>query len=330
MKTTALNHYLCPGCKAGKLNMQHTAVSDQAAEDISEAELVCDKCNQTYPVSNHIPRFVKSDNYAGSFGYQWNIHAKTQLDSHTGLKISENRFFYVTGWSREMKGQLILEAGSGAGRFTEVLLGTGAEVFSLDYSSAVDANWANNGDKTNLNLFQGDIFNIPFAEQTFDKVMCLGVLQHTPDPEKAFKSLARQVKPGGEFAIDVYASNLKYMMSWQYLLRPFTKRVSKERLYKSISIVVPILLPLAILSRKILGKIGARFIPVPDYSGLGLPYALNKQWSVLDAFDIYSPAHDHPQSMATVTRWFNEAGFENIEVKYGPNGIVGTGRMRRE
>ena len=82
-----------------------------------------------------------------------------------------------------------MEAGSGAGRFTEVLLQTGAEVFSFDYSNAVEANLSNNGEKLNLHLFQGDILNIPFPEEYFDKVICLGVLQHTPDPEKAFISL---------------------------------------------------------------------------------------------------------------------------------------------
>ena len=34
-----------------------------------------------YEIINNIPRFVKSDNYANSFGLQWNKFRKTQLDS---------------------------------------------------------------------------------------------------------------------------------------------------------------------------------------------------------------------------------------------------------
>lgn len=278
-----------------------------------------------YPIENYVPRFVPEHNYADSFGYQWNIHARTQLDSFTGLKISEDRLFSVSGWNRDLRGQKVLEAGSGAGRFTEVLLTTGAQIFSFDYSSAVDANWINNGKKDNLNLFQGDIFNIPFKAASFDKVMCMGVIQHTPDPEKAFISLANQVKPGGELVIDVYASNLKYRLSWQYLLRPLTKHIPKEILYKTISIVVPVLLPFAMLARKLFGKIGARLFPIPEYSNLGLKYDLNKQWSILDAFDIYSPAHDHPQSIDTVKKWYEACGYRDVVVKYGPNGVIGRG-----
>ena len=79
-----------------------------------------------------------------------------------------------------MDGARVLEAGSGAGRFTEVLCHTGAKVYSFDYSSAVDANALNNGASPNLVLFQGARFAIPFAEAAFEYVISLGVLQHTP------------------------------------------------------------------------------------------------------------------------------------------------------
>jgi hypothetical protein len=39
-----------------------------------------------------------------------------------------------------------------------------------------------------------------------------------------------------------------------------------------------------------------------------------------------SPVHDHPQSVQTVQRWFQEAGFVDIAVEYGLNGIVARGR----
>ncbi|HED01025.1 MAG TPA: class I SAM-dependent methyltransferase [Proteobacteria bacterium] len=186
--------YICTTCGGHFIldNMVH-----QEDGSVREGTLVCRTCGIRYSVISGIPRFVPAENYAGSFGYQWNIHRKTQLDSYTGLPISRDRLFTVSGWSEHLEGERILEAGSGAGRFTEVLLQTGAELFSFDYSNAVEANLSNNGEKPNLHLFQGDIFNIPFAEQSFDKVISLGVLQHTPDPERAFISLARFVKPGG-------------------------------------------------------------------------------------------------------------------------------------
>jgi hypothetical protein len=78
--------------------------------------------------------------------------------------------------------------------------------------------------------------------------------------------------------------------------------------------------------RRMAGRWGARLAPIVEYSHLGLPRELNVQWAILDTFDMYSPAHDHPQSIASVTRWFQEAGFEDIYVRYGLNGVVGSGR----
>jgi SAM-dependent methyltransferase len=225
-----------------------------------------------------------------------------------------------------LEGERILEAGSGAGRFTEVLLETGAKVFSFDYSVAVDANWANNGRNPNLCLFQGDIYQIPLQEKAFDKVICLGVLQHTPDPERAFQNLVKYVRPGGQLVVDVYARSWIALMQWKYVLRPLTKRMDKEMLYEIIARVVPVLLPIAVVLRKLTGPIGARLVPIVEYSNLGLPYEVNKAWAILDTFDMYSPAHDRPQTTTTVRRWYDQAGFEEVAVERGPNGVVARGR----
>lgn len=328
MKEKDLEFYRCEKCDSSfKIkNIKQNSYNDE----IAEGELECSKCGNLYPVIKGIPRFVDSNNYSSTFGYQWNIHSKTQLDSFTGIPISRNRLFQVTQWPQNMEGETILEAGSGAGRFTEILADTKATLFSLDYSRAVEANYRNNGQKSNVHLFQGNIFSIPLLKNKFDKVLCLGVIQHTPDPEKAFKSLTQYVRPGGELAIDVYTKRLISLLQWKYLLRLITKRMNQELLYRTISIIVPLLLPLGIILQKLAGRFGARLVPISVYSGLGLPYDLHKQWSILDTFDMYSPAHDHPQSLETIKKWFEEAGFENIAVEYGLNGVIGRGRKPKE
>lgn len=288
--------------------------------------LFCPHCKSGWPVKNGIARFVRESNYADSFGFQWNTHRKTQLDSYSGLPISKDRLFQVTGWPERMEGQVILEAGSGAGRFTEVLVTTGATVFSCDYSNAVDANWANNGGSRNLILFQADINHLPLRKASFDKVMCLGVIQHTAEPETTFKRLAEQVRPGGELVIDVYARRLVSLLHWKYVLRPVTRRMDNETLYRLVSVVVSLLLPFVTLLRRFAGRVGARLMPIVEYSYLGLSPELNRQWAILDTFDMYSPAHDHPQSIETVRRWFAETGFDDVSVSIGPNGVVARGR----
>ena len=281
---------------------------------------------RTYPIRMGIPRLVPLDNYADSFGFQWNVHAKTQLDSYTGLTVSRDRLFGVTGWPADLPGERVLEAGSGAGRFTEVLVQTGAEVYSFDYSLAVEANALNNGRNENLHLFQASIFDIPFPAGTFDRVLCLGVIQHTPDPAGAFRALARQVKPGGHLAIDVYAKRFTSMLHWRFVLRPITRRMQKRSLYRMISVLTPVFLPVAVFLRRILGNAGARLMPVAEFSYLGLPRSLHRDWAILDTFDWYSPQYDAPQTLETVTRWFREIGFEDVRIEYGANGVVARGR----
>ena len=300
--------------------------TSQTPAEAGSGWLITQDGRHRYPIRNGIPRFVPESNYAESFGFQWNRHARTQLDSHSGLPISHDRLWTAIGGKADLHGQRVLEAGSGAGRFTEALVASGADLVTFDYSSAVDANARNQTPTPRLHFFQGDIFNIPLVEAYFDKVICLGVVQHTPDPQAAFRSLAKYVRPGGQLVVDAYTRNFAALLHWKYLLRPLTRRMRKESLYRLIEAVTPPLVPVARVLRRLAGRFGARLVPIVEYSHLGLSPALNVQWAILDTFDMYSPAHDHPQSLETVTHWFREAGFEDIRVRSGLNGIVGSGR----
>ena len=305
----------CIRCSDGRLRLEE-----------GDSRLVCATCGATYPVVNGVARFVQREHYAESFGLQWNVHRKTQLDSYTGLPLSRNRLFHVSGWPGDLRGQTILEAGSGAGRFTEVLVSTAAQVLSFDLSTAVEANYANNGHHDNLLIFQADMNEIPVRPQSVDKVICLGVLQHTPDPAAAFRKLTEYVRPGGELVVDVYAARLRSLISWKYALRPLTRRTDRRRLYRIVAAVTPPLVPLSAWLYRVAGRVGARLLPIVQYEHLGLSTALNREWAVLDTFDMYAPAHDHPQTLSTVRRWYEQAGFENVSVGYGPNGVIARGR----
>jgi SAM-dependent methyltransferase len=309
-----IDFLVCTLCKSGGLA-------------IKENSLQCRNCQATFDILRGIPRFVSDDGYARSFGFQWGIHAQTQLDSCSGKEISRRRLFETTNWSNDLSGQTILEAGSGAGRFTEVLLKAGATVISFDLSSAVESNYRSNGRSKNLRIVQASIFDIPVRSRSMDKVICLGVLQHTPNPKRAFLSLANCVRPGGELIVDVYAARLRALLSWKYLLRPITKRMDDEKLYGVIERVTPALKPVSDFLYRILGQAGLRLLPIANYPMLGLSPEQSLSWAILDTFDMYSPKHDHPQTLAVVRSWFKEAGFDEVNVRFGPNGIVGRGRM---
>ena len=90
------------------------------------------------------------------------------------------------------------------GPLTEQAASTGATVVSLDYSYAVDANYASNGSRDNVLIVQADVFAMPFRPQSFDRVFCFGMLQHTPSPSRAFAALPGALKAGGSLCADIY------------------------------------------------------------------------------------------------------------------------------
>lgn len=320
MRSTDISILRCPKCGSSAFR----ADSPSAGAELS-GEIICGSCASSFQIIDAIPRFVPKENYAASFGFQWHLHYATQLDSYTGRTFSEDRLYAASKWPRDLKGELILEAGSGAGRFTEVLAKTGADIFTFDLSSAVEVNKRSNQRFANVRFFQGDLLNIPFRHQAFDKVICLGVIQHTPDPATSFASLARHVKPGGSLVIDCYAKRASHVIGWKYILRPITRRMDKVTLYEIIDRWVTRLLPLSTFLRKHFGAVGARILPILNYAHWGLPPELNKQWSTLDTFDHFSPYYDQPQTLKTVRAWYEKNGFRDIDVHYGSNGIVASG-----
>ena len=270
-----------------------------------------------FPIVRSVPRICEPSNYAESFGKQWTMFRGTQIDRRdSGQTQSETRFFETTGWRPEELADLdILEVGSGAGRFSRVVLErTRARLWSVDYSSAVEANLANNGsiDPSRFNLFQASIYEMPFPDGSFDKVFCMGVLQHTPDFEASVRALVGKAKPGGEIVVDFYPlRGFWTKLHAKYLLRPLTRRMSHDRLLKLIESNVDWMIKLnGRLSAMRLGALN-RFIPLVDMASAvpqGLSADRRREWAVLDTFDMFSPEYDKPQRVSAVAAMFRRAG----------------------
>jgi len=290
---------------------------------------LADSAGNGFPIVAGVPRICPESNYTDNFGKQWNLFRTTQIDREAdGLSVSEERFFAETGWPRGgLEGEDVLEVGSGAGRFSRVVLAhTRARLWSVDYSSAVEANLVNNEDVADgrLNLFQASIYEMPFPDGSFDKVFCLGVLQHTPNFAESVGALVAKAKPGGEIVVDFYP-----IRGWwtkihaKYLLRPLTRRMSHERLLRLIERNVDWM----IVASKALDRIGlhalTRFIPVCDIKGTIPPElspAQQREWVVLDTFDMFSPEYDNPQRVRDVAAMFERAGATVTFAGFVPTG----------
>ena len=330
MKTRVLEFLACPACSGG-LRLAKPTLASLTAAEIEEGQLECEICRVAYPIVRFMPRFVPAENYASSFGFQWNKFPTLQVDTVMQNDLSRKRLYATTGWPNQLSGELILEAGCGSGRFTQLALETGAEVVSFDLSSAVEAAYANNKTAPNLHMFHASILQIPLRKELFDKIFCMGVIQHCPDPKQAFRSLIPFLRPGGEIVIDVYERRL-FPPKLKYLVRPVTRRMSSEALYRVLNTAIPAAFDVkkAIHSVPGVGPKLARLIPIGplSHANIGLHYTEDelKQVKVLSAFDMLSPKYDSPQRIENVRRWFEEAGLTEIETKFGYNGINAKGR----
>jgi SAM-dependent methyltransferase len=300
-----------------------------------EGDCLVDGKGGTFPILNGVPRICEVDNYTANFGKQWNLFPATQIDDAANERtVSANRFFAETGWKAdELTDADVLEVGSGAGRFTRVVLEhTRANLYSVDYSNAVEANLATNAHVADghLHLFQASIYEMPFPDGSFDRIFCMGVLQHTPSFEKSVRTLVEKAKPGGEIVVDFYP-----IRGWwtklhaKYLLRPLTKRMAHDRLLRLIDRNADWLMA----AHRGLSRMGlavlTRFLPVVDQRTLpkGLSRKERREWTVLDTFDMFSPKYDNPQRISAVAEMFRRSGAEVsfagfVEIPTGQAAVV--------
>jgi uncharacterized protein YbaR (Trm112 family)/protein-L-isoaspartate O-methyltransferase len=307
MKQRLLEILACPDCK-GELS------SSVNAPEIMEGELRCENCNKIYPIINGIPRFVEADGYANSFGYQWNLFRKEQIDSYNGTTLSADRLWTETGWDPDsLKGRWVLDAGCGAGRFMDVAASTEGQIVGIDISSAIDAAQANLEGRDNVHFIQASIYELPFREGTFDFCYCIGVIQHTPEPGKSLQSLGRMVKQNGELAVTIYPRKPWTKLFSKYWFRPITKRMKKETLLNGIRAIMPVAFPITDVLFRLpgLGKVFMFAIPIANYVN---EKQLNRDqryaWAILDTFDMLSPYYDQPMTHAEASRALREVGVD--------------------
>jgi len=298
MKNDLYSFLICPNCKLAEVN-----------DSLSK----CDSCGSKLISTKGVLRFIDGG-YHSNFGYQWNKFSKVQLDSFNGSNESESRLLTQSNYAPEdFKGKTVLEVGAGNGRFTELLLKYGAKVVAVDYSTAIDANYKNNGFVDNEVIFmQADLFNMPVKHHSFDIVLCYGVIQHTGNNKKALTELCKYPKKGGGLLVDIYSSSLKHFNPWVYIIRPFFSliKASDEKRLDIVRGFVNAVFPLQLWALKLLHnkKGGLKFIRYMVNRSPNSVYGINlyldgkinievaQDWCVLDTYDGWAPKHDHPVS----------------------------------
>ena len=96
-------------------------------------------------------------------------------------------------------GERTLDAGCGAGHYTEALIRAGAQVDALD---ALPQMLERVRARLGVRTIEGDVATVAL-EPVYDKIVCAGVLEFVPDRSRALRNLARGLRPEGPRQITV-------------------------------------------------------------------------------------------------------------------------------
>ena len=183
-----------------------------------------------------IPRFAELDKIeqdkaetAENFGWQWtNFTQKDEKYAEQFLAgcnplnpnfLKEKSFSKAAAEKADIR---VLAAEWGA-----------KEVIGIDLSAAVETAFQATKDLENVHIVQADIFKLPF-KKVFDYAFSVGVLHHTPDPKKAFVSLAGKVKKGGHISAWIYGEeNNEWIINYVNPIREgFTSKINQPTLFQ--------------------------------------------------------------------------------------------------
>jgi len=113
------------------------------------------------------------------------------------------------------QGDLVLDMGCGAGRHAFETVRRGCRIVALDqsleelvdvrntFAAMIEAGELH--DHVQGQPVSADALELPFADETFDRIICSEVLEHIPDDQTAIRELARVLRPGGSIAVTVPA-----------------------------------------------------------------------------------------------------------------------------
>ena len=146
-----------------------------------------------------------SDSKPRSDHYSYQLYADAQMaESFEGMRfsgpvgrlIAEQQAQVIASFLDPIAGQQILDVGTGTGRGAIALAARGARVTGVDASAEMLAVARRRAQETGVQVefVQGDAHGLAYPDRSFDAVVCLRVLMHTPDWRQSLGELCRVAK----------------------------------------------------------------------------------------------------------------------------------------
>jgi SAM-dependent methyltransferase/uncharacterized protein YbaR (Trm112 family) len=239
-----------------------------------------------------------------NFGFEWIEYSRFGWDDPVWNLAHEEALFRRKALlePEELKGTLVLDAGCGNGRYSYWASRYGARVVGVDLGDGVESAAANTRDLADVQIVQGDIFRLPFAERTFDAVFSIGVLMHTGNAKRATARLATLVRPGGSLTAHVYGKGNPISEAVDWTLRQWTTRLSIQRLQ---SVTRGLFRTRQALERAGLADFANRFVRIGSH-----PHII---------FDWYAAPIATHHTYPEVLGWFGEMGLSVVRTNAEAN-----------
>lgn len=160
---------------------------------LQDKETNAASCCGAGPVSGQVYS-IMSDDYSHLEGYN------EQADLGLGCGLP-------TQFAKIQKGDLVIDLGSGAGNDAFVArheTGPEGKVIGIDFTPAMIKKARENADKlgyNNVEFREGDLEDMPVANDVADVIVSNCVLNLVPDKTKVISEIFRVLKPGGHFSI---------------------------------------------------------------------------------------------------------------------------------
>lgn len=138
-----------------------------------------------------------------SFGEEW---LKFNNFTPEEINVAGKQYFDIVNDQLLNKSTTVLDLGCGSGRWTKFIAKKVKIVEAVDPSSAIYSATKLNQNEPNVRVTQASVSNIPFEDNTFDFVVCLGVLHHIPDTQQALIDVVKKLKKGGTILLYLYYS----------------------------------------------------------------------------------------------------------------------------
>jgi ubiquinone/menaquinone biosynthesis C-methylase UbiE len=108
----------------------------------------------------------------------------------------------------DWRGKAVLEVGCGQGTMLNYLPGKGAKVYGIDMSIAslrqAKSGAIEFGHAGQIAVALADAEHLPFPDASFERVISIGVLHHTPDTQAGIDEVCRVLRPGGTAIVMLY------------------------------------------------------------------------------------------------------------------------------